>query len=218
MTTTPAPLDLDELKALLDDASPAPWVQETEGSDIIKCPLYTVAETIDSSHDAAFIAAARNALPALLTTLDEIDRARDTAEFEQDQMRMERDAARKELAKVRTELDGRIAWLYRNSTRMTQMRYNAATAAGYDFTQYTAVMEQPADRDALIAYLREEITLAEREIALIEANPATMAEPADEPKATCHLPVQNGEPCGLVICRKNGCRVAPDATPAQVRP
>jgi RNA polymerase-binding transcription factor DksA len=84
------------LRALLDAASPAPWAVECEGGYIVHGTESTVAEAYGErdSADAAFIAAARNELPALLDLVDRLDRARDGAEFEQDQLRMDRDGAR----------------------------------------------------------------------------------------------------------------------------
>lgn len=65
------------------------------------------------------------------------------------------------------DLAGQVAWLYRNSTRMTQMRFDAMAAANYDYSRYTATMRQPVDQAALLAYVRREIAELEQEAAAI---------------------------------------------------
>lgn len=79
-------IDIDSLRALADAASPGPWEDGTasccpdmgwvDGPKGVVCPVYQgtkVTHTLDAN-DAAFIAAARTAVPWLL---DEIERLRD---------------------------------------------------------------------------------------------------------------------------------------------
>lgn len=191
--------------------------------------------------DIALIEAMRNNWTALLDELaTERRQGADMASITGEAIRQigeERDAAREELAKVRADLAAthteleRLRGVIREGVDMAEWHRNEVTTWKRKAAKLREQLAQRTYGPALEKLARdivgvgaddvhpdEEVAVTWFRLREVLANPATTAEPADEPKAACHLPVQNGEPCGMVSCRKHGCRVAPDATPAQVQP
>lgn len=73
------PLDLDAIRALAEAATPGPW-RVGDGGDYFEwevviaphLPTLELSESADGAEDAAFIAAARTAVPALLAEVDRL--------------------------------------------------------------------------------------------------------------------------------------------------
>lgn len=121
-------LDVEALAELIAAADlTLPIKMEYRFSAELMCDVGTmivgdgVEARIHTVQTALLIEAALNQLPALLAKLDEIDRARDTAEFEADQLRMERDEA---VELLRTVWEGVV-----NSRHREQINRLLATSA-----------------------------------------------------------------------------------------
>ncbi|GAA2360944.1 hypothetical protein Cme02nite_38380 [Catellatospora methionotrophica] len=224
MTTTPATTDLDTLRALEQAATGAPWIadQEFRGQ-----PWYVLGENEGGTNtaarcsdkaDAEFIAAARNALPALLDELATERRqgaamASITGEAIR-QLGEERDDAREELAKVRAELDEakREVWALNNSDDGRVVLLESLIARMRPVLEYVSRGRSFLGVDGPYPDATARRVLAQ--VAdVLEANPATTAEPADEPKATkpdwsefgdCGCGAKRGEPCTYTYGTRTG--------------
>jgi len=119
--TETAPLDLAALRRLCEEATPGPWDVDDQSHDDgtiwvnVEWRGTAVCEACPVAADAAFIAAARTALPALLDRVERADRQIDEVIARADRMtrdylvsaqsmEVERDEARADHARLRARL------------------------------------------------------------------------------------------------------------------
>jgi hypothetical protein len=113
--TETAALDLAALRRLCEEATPGPWDVDDQSHDDgtiwvnVEWRGTAVCEACPVAADAAFIAAARTALPALLDRVERAERANEEydadLEGERDRLRASLTAAESALAASRAEAE-----------------------------------------------------------------------------------------------------------------
>lgn len=138
------PVDIAGLRALVERATPGPWVDDTSGADafvfgpsgdeLARIAWHGSHHTDEpEAHDARFIAAARTAVPALCDRVEELERLLERQDEPAHLLhaRLERDRALADLAAAREE----NARLRAEVADLTRRHERAIAIIGRDMTE-----------------------------------------------------------------------------------